>query len=373
MKRSAHDEDDLAPRDNTSSKSASVPEPEPYFLSILDRASHKTPVPDRVESEGPPAKKFEADVPRVSEAPTPPASKPKASDEYLEFNKETIDQFKLDDDARLNGAFQVIIACPAYRRVLAEIVTQGGVQIRLDDAQQPAGAWNSRFRTITVNPGRMKEQGHTMVGVLAFELMNARQDGDFQALLKEVREGRIRDPDDYARRAEQIEYNSAALRASASLKMIQDNKWTTADDPQLRHFLKKGKKLKDLVGTGLWVSFEGYLETQQANSHYDGQKERFAILAPADVKEELEKVRKIEEERKKFEQRKRQRELEAAKKNTIFTKDPSKELSKAGYTAFLEATKGGSFEGKQFETNDGRTCRVLAANEDQGEYTFRIL
>jgi hypothetical protein len=359
MKRSEREEEKeeeegLPSRDSKKAASGSSADPEQYFRAILGQGM----TTDHTK------KKSTSSLPDAPKSTATSASKQEASPEYYEFTLDTINNIKLADDARLRDAYKSVVECKDYHIVLCIIQTQGPVQVQIDNVQRPGAAWNSGSRTITINPDRLTELGHTVLGALAFELMNAHHDGEFRAMLKEVEQGRIRNPDEYARKAEQIEYNSASLRAAASLKMIKSGQWKTADDPQLRHFMKQSKELGDLTGTGLWMTFDGYLDTQMENGHYDGHKDRFAALAPRDVKEELERARLKEAATQRYLQRKQQ-------KNTITTKDPKEVLSKSGYAEFQEAEEQGEFEGKRFEMQGGKMCRLFSKIED--DYIFKIV
>lgn len=361
MKRTVDDKPKSAQQTSGHEDTPLSSNPEPYFRQILSKA----------ESKQPPTKKLEVDSRPTSEEKTTSQSKQEEGvQDELEFNLDIINKFKLTDDSGLKGAFQAIIDSSDYRRVLAEIGLQGEVQIVLDDRHKYAGSWNTALRTITINPNKMKDLGHTMVGTLAFELMNARQDPEFQALVAKAKGGQITDPDEYARAAEAIEYRSASMRANASFKMIKSGKWTRADDRQLRHFLENGQEFAGIEGTGMWLTFEGYLDTQKLAKHYDGQKSRFEKMVPEQVRKAIQEARKIEEARQRDLQRQSEQERQKTRDRTISVKNPHDVLSEAAYEEFFRSKSATSNKGKTFEMNDGRICVFVMTFND--EYMFKI-
>jgi hypothetical protein len=118
---------------------------------------------------------------------------------------------------------------------------------------------------------------------MSFELANASQDLTFQKVQESVKKGDITTAADYGEACERIEYDSARLRARASLEMIRAGRWNEHNDPLLKNFMEKGTKLRygfnqEIVGTGKWLEFTGYYQTQLLIGHTQTYIDRFPTL-----------------------------------------------------------------------------------------------
>lgn len=245
----------------------------------------------------------------------------------------------------LERAVDTLRESPLMRGVIGDLEASGGLRIVMDDTLSNEAQWRSSDRTIRLNPDQIEQARMPVAGIIAFEMSNAYHDETFRGLVDAVGSGDVRTPEDYARKAEQIEYHTAMLRARVVLDMLRKDEWHQSVDPTLRHFLEEGeiietisgKTVYKLEGDGLWLTFEGYLETQMEVGHTQGYYPRFEKLdKPPEVTREL----MIAEAKKKYEERKAIREQQ---KNLV-------EASKAVERPSVDAT----FEsGYQSVPNEG--------------------
>ena len=199
-----------------------------------------------------------------------------------------------------------------YRAAAELIGAQGGATIRFDPTISGRAHWHQPSRTINLNPNPEERARMPVAGMLAFELGNAAQSAQFQEILDEVRVGTINDGQEYARRCEMMEYRTAQLRAKASRTMIRQGGWNTYVDPMLRHFLEEGEVIQPrngpaIVGTGLWLTFEGYFASQQQSGHAGRLVQRFDEIEPR-IAYLASPEGKVAEARRRYHQRQRERQ-----------------------------------------------------------------
>lgn len=290
----------------------------------------------------------------------------------------------------LRRALDVVMESPIYLELAAKIRDEGGCKVELDPGMPTVANWHLSTRTIRINPTRVEQAKMVVAGVLAFELAHADQADTFKALQDDVRTGKVDTAVDYAERAEAIEYRSAVLRARASAEMMKSGAWNRYVDPQFRHFLPAGQELdygpaRRFIGTGLWLTFEGYYQTQQVAGHTKILMDKFADL-PARQEYLESDVGKRAEALKRYRERQRQRAAErdpgpapaetgtrdddsrparppAAK--PVQTTDPSSLLDPGELQRFW----GRRPDDTRFRGQDGRQYRLFATFE--GTYYFK--
>jgi hypothetical protein len=285
----------------------------------------------------------------------------------------------------LRRALDVVMESPIYLQLAAKIRDEGGCRVELDADMATAANWNLTTRTIRINPTKVEQAKMVVAGVLAFELAHSDQAATFTALQDEVRSGKVDTAAEYAERAEAIEYKSAALRARASAEMMKSGAWNMHVDPQFRHFLPKGQELdygpaRRFTGTGLWLTFEGYYQTQQLVGHTKILMDKFPDL-PARHDYLASEPGKRAEALKRYRERQRQRDAEresgppaAAETGTgdvesrptrppaakaVQTTDPSTLLDPGELQRFWSRGPGDT----EFRGQDGRRYRLFATIE----------
>ncbi len=205
------------------------------------------------------------------------------------FNPEDYNiKVAITDNDILLRALQTVMESPDYLAIARIISDGGGANVVYDDSIRGQAHWSSSDRTIRLNPRLIRQAKMVIAAILAFELGNASQDKEFQALLTKVATGEVADAGTYGKEAEKIEYQSAKIRACAAMKMIREGNWNKHNDPQLRHFIPMGEYiqsgLETILGDGLWLTFEGFYQTQVEVGHTAGHEARFAIMVPKSKK-----------------------------------------------------------------------------------------
>ncbi|WP_410594803.1 hypothetical protein [Amycolatopsis sp. lyj-23] len=291
----------------------------------------------------------------------------------------------------LRRALDVVMESPIYLRLAAKIRDEGGCRVELDPHMATAANWHLPTRTIRINPTKVEQAKMVIAGVLAFELAHADKAATFAALQDDVRTGKVDTAAEYGKRAETIEYASASLRATASAEMMKSGAWNQHVDPQFRHFLPEGQELdygpgRRFIGTGLWLTFEGFYRTQQDVGHTKILMDKFPDL-PARHDYLGSEAGKRAEALKRYRERQQQRDAErepgppaAAETGTrgvegrsartpaakpVQTTDPSTLLDPGELQRFWSRKP----EDKQFRGQDGRQYRLFAAIE--GTYYFK--
>jgi hypothetical protein len=204
-------------------------------------------------------------------------------------------------------ALTTVMKSPTFLEAAERIRDEGGATIKWDGTMEHKAHWDLRSRTIFLNPAMIEKERMVIAGILAFELGNASQAREFEDLLESVKTGRVTDAQEYAERAERIEYRSAQLRARDSAELMRRGTWTGHVDTTLRHFIPEGQALQPafgnlIQGTGLWASFEGYQQTQMVTGHTQGLVERFARL-PGRAEYLQSREGRIAEAKRRFQQR----------------------------------------------------------------------
>ncbi|MEX0369030.1 MAG: hypothetical protein AB3N09_00255 [Tateyamaria sp.] len=242
----------------------------------------------------------------------------------------------------LQTAFDTVMKSTDFQEISKQLDVIGGLTIEHDGSLPNRAHWNSPNRTIRINLDRMNTADpEEIAGVLAFELSNAYHDEAFRALMEEVRVGSILSTEEYVKKSEAIEYQSAKLRADAQIKMLKAGKWTSGFGPEVRHFLEEGELLEDnmgrvvegLVGDGTWLTLEGYLEYQDLSGHseaprklfekLDRTKEAAQALKIAQAKERLAKRRAQKEEQERLEKEVKKNRVETVEKSAAVTDRPA--------------------------------------------------
>lgn len=261
---------------------------------------------------------------------------------------------------------------PDYRDAAQLINSQGGATIRFDPSISGRAHWHQPSRTINLNPDPQERARIPLAGMLAFELGNASQSAQFQMILDEVRAGTINDGQEYARRCEMMEYGSARMRATASRTMIEQGGWTTHLDPMLRHFLQEGEVIHPrtgsaIVGTGLWLTFEGYFAAQQQSGHSGRLVQRFDEIEPR-IAYLSTREGKVAEATKRFHQRQQARQATPA---PAATRRPP--VTVTNPAAFLQpedvsAVQSPGAQARTYTALDGGRYRLITVVD--GEYFF---
>ncbi|MGW6129076.1 hypothetical protein ACWFNE_03525 [Cellulomonas sp. NPDC055163] len=292
----------------------------------------------------------------------------------------------------LRRALDVVMQSPVYLELAARIRDGGGCTVELDPGMPTAAHWHAPTRTIHINPSRVDQAKMVLAGVLAFELAHFDQVATFAELQGDVRSGKVDTAAEYGRRAEALEYRSASLRAKASAAMMTSGAWNKHVDPTFRHFLPKGQEVDHglagrFTGTGLWLTFEGFYQTQVVAGHTQLLMDRFPNLpARRDYLASPEGM--LAEATKRYRERKRQQDIErapgppvAAETGTadvegrpaarppaakpVETTDPSTLLHPDELRRFWSRKS----DDTQFRGLDGRRYTLFAAVE--GTYYFR--
>lgn len=131
--------------------------------------------------------------------------------------------------------YNVIDTEPA-RELLNKVLADGPINILLgDDSDAPAGGkWIADGREITINKS---EHPDRKLGHLLFEMANALQAKEQLQLQQDSSEGKV-SREDYVKRWEEIEYNTAKIFSSTIQRCIKDYGWPVEAEMGISQLVK---------------------------------------------------------------------------------------------------------------------------------------